>query len=255
MVSNQSSLCIVRTYIISHEDPIFYSTAHFYIGKEEASADGGVNPSETKHFKQYLTRLGHDLKGLYLSLAKASSLPGEYASLLDYHTCYMLLSEIDLRNNSRIQLLQFDFCLENGEGRKTQETVIRWFSSICESVASDSLIIEVRGLSKGICSRIQDTLLTLYTRIHKFSVHLYRMGWRRQEILTEEEMRKVFSLLYGTGVVAKENTWHYRDEAVCHQFPTSYPLYLSLSCLASLSFPLTKYYYLTPTSSHKQVSP
>ena len=57
---------------------ILYLNTYFYIGKQEASVSGFVGSSDIKQFKKHLTQTGHNLKGLYLELREADSLPGKY---------------------------------------------------------------------------------------------------------------------------------------------------------------------------------
>ena len=94
--------------------------------------------------------------------------------LYNSHPFYILSSEIDLRKNPHLRLLQFDFSLWEKKIRDSQDNVIRWFNSICESVTSNSLVVEVRDFSEEveICDKIQDTLLALHERIETFSVYL-----------------------------------------------------------------------------------
>ena len=57
---------------------ILYLDTYLYIGKQEASVSGFVGSSDIKQFKKHLTQTGHNLKGLYLELREADSLPGKY---------------------------------------------------------------------------------------------------------------------------------------------------------------------------------
>ena len=90
--------------------------------------------------------------------------------------------------------------------RESQDDVIRWFNSICESVTSKSLVVEVRRFTEEveICDKIQDTLLALYERIETFSVYL-KPG-------TEE--KGLFSKLYEVGIVVEENIDEDKDKQV-----------------------------------------
>ena len=117
--------------------------------------------------------------------------------LYDSHPFYMLPSEINLRKNPHLRLLQFDFSFEEEKIRDLQDDVIRWFNSICESVTSKSLVVEVRNFSEKveICDKIQDTLLALYERIETFSVYL-TPGTKDQGL---------FSKLYDVGIVVEED--------------------------------------------------
>ena len=115
--------------------------------------------------------------------------------LYDPHTFYMLASEIDVRKSSHLRLLQFNLNLIFKEIRESQDDVIRWFNSICESVTSKSLVVEVRVSEKvESCNKIQDTLLALYERIDTFSVYL-TPGTKRNGL---------FSKLYELGIVVEE---------------------------------------------------
>ena len=159
--------------------------------------------------------------------------------LYDSHSFYMLSSEIDLRKNPHLRLLQFDLRLGRSEIRESQNDVIRWFNSICESVTSKSLVVEVLDFSEEveICDKIQDTLLALRERIETFSVYLR----------PEKKNQGLFSKLYEVGIVIEEFIWGSEDKEVDHSIPTSYLLYSSLSFLAFPSFPPVSF-YSTPKS-------
>ena len=94
--------------------------------------------------------------------------------LYDSHPLYMLSSETDLRKNPHLRLLQFDLRFDNSEIKESRDDVIQWLNSICQSVTSESLVVEVRWFPEEveICDKIQDTLLVLYERIETFSVYL-----------------------------------------------------------------------------------
>ena len=126
--------------------------------------------------------------------------------LYNTHPFYMLSSEIDLRKNPHLRLLQFSLNLNGQQTKKLQDNVIRWFNSICESVTSKSLVVEVRGFTEEveICNKIQDTLLALYERTETFSVYL-TPG-------TKEE--GLFSKLYEVGIVVEEDIGHAEDKQV-----------------------------------------
>ena len=139
----------------------------------------------------------------------------------------MLSSDLDLRKNSHLRLLQFYLYLDDEEIRKSQDEVILWFNSICESVKSTSLIVEVLGLSEEaeICNKIQEALLALHKRIDSFSVYL-APGTKGQEL---------FSKLYDMGIVVEESIAMDRDKQVDHSIPTSH---LSCSSLSFLALPV-----------------
>ena len=112
--------------------------------------------------------------------------------LHNFNPFYILASEtFDLSKNLHLRLLQF-----NLDCNEEKMDVIRWFNSICESVTSKSLVVEVRWFSEdvGICDKIQDTLLALYQRIETFSVYL-TPGTKEQGL---------FSKLYEAGIVVEE---------------------------------------------------
>ena len=155
--------------------------------------------------------------------------------LHNFNPFYILASEtFDLSKNPHLRLLQLDLRLNIKEIRKSQDDVIRWFNSICESVTSKSLVVEVRNFSiqVGICDKIQDTLLGLRKRIETFSVYL----------TPGTEEKGLFSKLYEVGIVIEEDIWNSPDKKVGHSIPTSYLLSSSLSFLAFPSFPPMSFY-------------
>ena len=161
-----------------------------------------------------------------------SSLLGKCVLSLRFPSFLHAFSEIDLRKNPHLRLLQFSLCLDDEE--VGDDDIIRWFNSICESVTSKSLVVEVRRFTEEveICNNIQDTLLALYERIETFSVYL-TPG-------TKEE--GLFSKLYEVGIVIEEDIKFNEDKQVGHSIPTSTSLYSSLSFLASPSFPPMSFY-------------
>ena len=134
--------------------------------------------------------------------------------LYDFHPFYMLSSEIDLRKNPHLRLLQLDLNPDNSEIIKSQDDVIQWFNSISESVTSKSLVVEVRGFTEEveICDKIQDTLLALYERIETFSVYL-TPGTKGQGL---------FSRLYEAGIVVEESIGEDKDKQVGDCILSSY---------------------------------
>ena len=135
----------------------------------------------------------------------------------------MLSSEIDLRKNPHLHSLRFDLGLGNGRNRKLQDNVIRWFNSICESITSKSLIIEVCDPPEGaqICNKIQDTLLALNARIETLSVQLFRSysDASTTKKKRKKDFRKLFPKLYEKGVVVERH--RKGDKLVCSYFLTS----------------------------------
>ena len=133
--------------------------------------------------------------------------------LYNYHPFYILSSEIDLRKNPHLRLLQFDLNLDFSAVIKSLDDVIRWFNSICESVTSKSLVVEVRDFSEEveICDKIQDTLLALYERIETFSVYL----------TPGTKEKRLFSQLYEAGIVVQRYLRYDTDKQVGYCILTS----------------------------------
>ena len=134
--------------------------------------------------------------------------------LYDSHPFYMLSSEINLRKSPHLRLLQFYLNLNSLAIRESQADVIRWFNSICESVTSKSLVVEVRRFTEEveICDKIQDTLLALYERIETFSVYL----------TPGTKEKGLFSKLYEAGIVVEEDVGYDEDKQVGDWILTSY---------------------------------
>ena len=135
--------------------------------------------------------------------------------LYNSHPFYILPSEIDLRKNPHLRLLQFRFSFEDKKTRDSQDDVIRWFNSICESMTSKSLVVGLYGLINEleICNKIQDTLLALCERIETFSVHLTK----------PKKDKGLFSKLYEAGIVVEKLL--NEDEEVSSYLLTSKLLY------------------------------
>ena len=134
------------------------------------------------------------------------------------HPFNMLSSEIDLRKSPHLRLLQLslrDFKKSPIVG--SQDDVIRWLNSICESVTSNSLVVEVPYCDEEeeICNKIQDTLLAMHNRIETFLVYLAPRA-RKQG---------VFSTLYEAGVVVEDRIYDDTDKQVSNSIPTSHLLY------------------------------
>ena len=136
--------------------------------------------------------------------------------LYNSHPFYILSSEIDLRKNPHLRLLQFDFSFEEEKIRDSQDDVIRWFNSICESVTSRSLVVGLYELSNEseICNKIQDILLALHARVETLSIFLSLLSFYIEQNVDLEDMRKLFSRLYETGIVVEKWLDRDRDEAV-----------------------------------------
>ena len=140
--------------------------------------------------------------------------------LYNSHPFYILFSEIDLRKNSHLRLLQFNFSLDEEKIRDSQDNVIGWFNSICESVTSRSLVVNPYGLSNEleICNKIQNILLALHSRIETLSIFLSTDSFSRPNI-DLKDMRKLFSRLYEAGIVVEK--WLEEDEEVSSDLLTS----------------------------------
>ena len=156
--------------------------------------------------------------------------------LYNSHPFYILCLEIDLRKNSHLRLLQFNFHLEDNGIRDEQNDVIGWFSSICESVTSRSLLVGLTGLfnETDICSKIQDIVLALHTRIETLSIFLSIKSFPRPSNVSLEDVRKLFPRLYEAGIVVEK--WLDRDEAVRRYLLTPKLPYWICSCLAGIGF-------------------
>ena len=141
--------------------------------------------------------------------------------LYDCHPFYVLSSEIDLRKNPHLRLLQFDFSFEMEKIRDLQDDVIQWFNSICESVTSRSLVVDLYGLSNKseICNKIQETLLRLHAKTVNLSVYLTHKNPWGYESMKIDDMRKLFSRLYDAGIVIEKRLND--NELVSHRFLTS----------------------------------
>ena len=149
---------------------------------------------------------------------------------------YILSTEIDLRNNPHLHLLQFNFRLEEEDIREEQDVVIKWFGSICESVTSRSLVVQVDGLfnEPEICNRIQDILLTLHTRTETLSIFLSEKDDVGRKEVDLEDVRELFSRLYEAGIVVERSLdW---VEEVSDYLLTSKLPYLIRSYLVYLCF-------------------
>ena len=134
----------------------------------------------------------------------------------------MRTTEIDLRKNPHLRLLQVDLDLED-EDIISWSDETQWLDSLCECVASRSLVIEVRGFSKEteLCNKIQDSLLALNERIDTLSVYLFNTNILAKEVMKMSDIRELFSRLYEMDIVIEK--FLSDDESVCHFF--SHPCY------------------------------
>ena len=142
------------------------------------------------------------------------------------HPFYILSSEIDLRKNPHLRLLQFNFSREYEWIRDSQDDKIRWFNSICESVTSRSLVVDLYGLSKEseTCNKIQEILLTLQARIKNLSIFISGKEYDGTQQVDLEDVRKLFSRLYEAGIVVEKWLNWYGDEVVSgHLLPLKLP--------------------------------
>ena len=143
--------------------------------------------------------------------------------LRDPPSHYMFSLGISLRENTRLQFLQFSLRLKGDGSGESQDDVIRMFTLICENVTSKSLVVEVHGLSDEpeVCNKIQDTLLALCAEVETFSVYLSEEHWDEGILVNKEDIRKLFSKLYEKGVIVEK--FLYSDESVSRYFrPRSY---------------------------------
>ena len=58
----------------------------------------------------------------------------------------MVPSAINLSNHPNLRVLKFEFGPGSRENSEEWDSEIRWFTSICESIQSKSLVIAVSGL-------------------------------------------------------------------------------------------------------------
>ena len=134
------------------------------------------------------------------------------------HPVHILSSVIDLSRNPHLRFLRFYLRLEHD---RTPDTVVQWFNSICESVTSSSLVVEVHGFRRNlkICSEIEDMLLALYERV-KIS-HIYMTGLRLEEdgVVRKDDIPNLFPRLYELGIVIQKRL--NANEAVSRYFITS----------------------------------
>ena len=141
----------------------------------------------------------------------------------------MFSSEIDLRSHSHLRLLQFNLYLESEKVGKLRDDVICWFTSICESVMSKSLVVEVRGFSEKveIYNKIEDTLLAMHERIGGFSVYF----------TPQTKAQGLFSKLYKAGIVVEDYITVNENKQVGSNIRTFFLLFPLTSYLASPIFP------------------
>ena len=80
-----------------------------------------------------------------------------------------------------------------------EDATVQWFRSLCESVASEKITIQVEGFPKGVdgCRRIEDTLLSLnaHGKLTK-NRPIYLDEWR-------VDRETLFPRLYGLGLVTQ----------------------------------------------------
>ena len=138
----------------------------------------------------------------------------------NWHHFHVYLLEIDFRKNHHLRLLQVHFGLGKDKSRKSHNA-IRWFGSICESVTSKSLVVQLHGLinESELCDKIQDALLALYGRIETLSIFLSGDHGDFRGKIDLEDLRKLFSRLYEVGIVVEKLLD--KDEAVGDYLLTS----------------------------------
>ena len=147
--------------------------------------------------------------------------------LYNSHPFYILSSEIDLRKNPHLRLLQFNFRLGEEKIIGSQDDVIRWFNSICESVTSRSLVVGLYGLSNEseICNEIQEILLALHAKIENLSIFISGKKYDGTQQVDLEDVRKLFPRLYEAGIVVEKWLDYFGDETVSDDLLTSKLLY------------------------------
>ena len=135
---------------------------------------------------------------------------------IDDFVFQLVSTDIDLRTHPKLRLLQFDLNLRKEEIKKSQDDVIRWFNSICESVASRSLVVEVKGFPEKVesCERIENTLLALGGRTERFSIYLCGNELNKGEPMKLEDVRRSFRRVFEAGIVVEECMLSY-TEVVC----------------------------------------
>ena len=143
--------------------------------------------------------------------------------LYNSHSFDILSSEIDLRKNTHLRLLQFDLSLEEVSIRGSQGDVVQWFNSICKSVTSRSLVVCLYGLSNEaeICNKIQEILLALHAKIENLSIFISGKDDSGTQQVDLEDVRKLFPRLYEAGIVVEKWLAYSGDEAVSGYLLTS----------------------------------
>ena len=118
---------------------------------------------------------------------------------------YMLSPDIDLRKNSNLRLLALSFICDHIHYETLDLVLTPWFDSLCESVTSNSLAVEVYGLPNEpkIWNKIQETLLALCARIGTLSIYIQERHLQEQ-VVDPEGSRRLFSRLYETGIVVEQ---------------------------------------------------
>ena len=143
--------------------------------------------------------------------------------LYNPHPFYILSLEIDLHKNPHLRLLQLNFSFEEEYIRDSQDDVIRWFNSICESVTSRSLVVDLYGLSNDseICNKIQEILLALHAKIENLSIFVSGKDHIGTQQVDLKDVRKLLSRLYEAGTVIEKWLGSYGDGAVSSHLLTS----------------------------------
>ena len=216
---------------------MFAFNTYFYTENRERPVFRSIDSSDINRFKQHFQQIRHNLKGLCLCPKQPSLLPGEYALSLSFQSFFTLSSEIDLRKSPHLRFLQFNLHICNREIGKSQDNVIQWFNSICETVTSKSLIVEVYGFTPeaGVCNKIQDTIVALNARIETLSVYLFNTDRFGGEVMEMDDVRKLFSTLYEKDIVIEKRL--NKNELVCCNFLT-FKLPLLSAFVFSMLWPL-----------------
>ena len=106
---------------------------------------------------------------------------------------------VDLHRHQKLESLQFYLGLGEEDSRdEEREAVVKWFKSVCETVTSQSLKIEVSGLPHQwySCSEIEEVLLALSKKVKELHVRVDEEFYYAEEI---------FPKLHRDGILMVEN--------------------------------------------------
>ena len=112
----------------------------------------------------------------------------------------------------------FDFGNSRWESGETRDNEIRWFTSICESIRSESLVIALNHLEEGMeryNNMIHDVLSNLRQRTKNFSIYVSGISREGYVIMEKEKARKLLPRLYDEGLVEGVDIWGVRLVSNC----------------------------------------